>query len=75
MSTTAAMTSWVGPFGPGFLGTVDEKSLVLDEYGFGYHGTRAAGTSQSGDRRQQMQQEDGQIAHGTILPRSRNTLV
>src|SRR2546422_606195 len=26
MSTTAAMTSSVGPFGPGFVGTVDEKS-------------------------------------------------
>jgi hypothetical protein len=28
---------------------------VLDEDGFGDHGTHAAGTSQSGDRRQQMQ--------------------
>jgi len=26
MSTTAAMISWVGPFGPGFVGTLDEKS-------------------------------------------------
>jgi hypothetical protein len=26
MSTTTAMTSWVGPFGPGFFGTPDEKS-------------------------------------------------
>src|SRR4030095_5249952 len=25
MSTTAAMTSWLGPFGPGFLGALDEK--------------------------------------------------
>jgi hypothetical protein len=25
MSTTAAMTAWVGPFGPGFVGTLDEK--------------------------------------------------
>jgi hypothetical protein len=26
MSTTAAMTSWAGPFGPGFFGTFDENS-------------------------------------------------
>src|SRR2546425_2614423 len=26
MSTTAEMTSWLGPFGPGFVGTLDEKS-------------------------------------------------
>ena len=41
---------------------------MLDEHGFGDHGTRAAGTGQSGDRRQQMQKQDGQIAHGTIMP-------
>ena len=45
---------------------------MLDEHGFGDHGTRAAGTGESGDRRQQMQKQDGQIAHRTILPRSRN---
>src|SRR5690348_14808104 len=27
MSTTAAMTSWHGPFGPGFTGRFDENSL------------------------------------------------
>jgi hypothetical protein len=26
MSTTAATTSWLGPLGPGFFGTVDENS-------------------------------------------------
>lgn len=26
MSTTAAMTAWLGPFGPGFVDTLDEKS-------------------------------------------------
>ena len=45
---------------------------MLDEHGFGHHGTRAAGTGESGDGRQQMQKKDGQIAHGTILARSRN---
>jgi hypothetical protein len=46
--------------------------LVLDEYGFGDRGTHAAGTRQSGDRHQQMQKKDSQIAHGTILPRARH---
>jgi hypothetical protein len=35
---------------------------VLDEHGFGHHGTRAAGTDEPGDRRHQMQKEDGEIA-------------
>jgi hypothetical protein len=37
---------------------------LLDEHGFGYHGTRAAGTGKSGDGRQQMEKKDGQIPHG-----------
>jgi hypothetical protein len=35
---------------------------VLDEHGFGHHGTCAAGTDEPGDRHQQMQKEDGKIA-------------
>ena len=31
---------------------IEDQQLVLDEHGFGDHGTRAAGTRQSGDRRQ-----------------------
>ena len=42
---------------------------MLDEHGFGDHGTRAARPGESGDCRQQMQNKDGQIAHGTILAR------
>jgi hypothetical protein len=45
---------------------------VLDEHGFGHHGTGAAGTGEPGDCRQQMQNKDDQIAHPTILPRSRH---
>ena len=45
---------------------------MLDEHGFGHHGTGAAGTGEPGDCRQQMQNEEGQIAHRTILPRSRH---
>ena len=45
---------------------------MLDEHGFGHHGTGAAGTGEPGDRRQQMQKKDGQIAHRSILARSRS---
>jgi hypothetical protein len=45
---------------------------LLDEHGFGHDGTRAARTGESGDRRQQMQKQDGQIARAMILARSRN---
>src|SRR2546427_12298751 len=55
-----------------FPGPIEDQQLVLDEYGFGDHGTHAAGTRQSGDRRQQVKNKDGQIAHVTILPRSRH---
>jgi hypothetical protein len=46
--------------------------LVLDEHGFGHHGTGAAGTGEPGDCHQQMQKEDGEIAHRSILARSRS---
>ena len=41
---------------------------MLDEHGFGDHGTGAARPHQSGDCRQQMQKQNGEIAHGTIMP-------
>jgi hypothetical protein len=47
--------------------------LVLDEHGFGDHGTRAAGTGEPRDCRQQMQKKDSQTAHATILARERET--
>ena len=46
---------------------------MLDEHRFGHHGTGAAGTGEPGDCRQQMQEQDGQIAHRIILARSRHT--
>jgi len=45
---------------------------VLDEHGFGDHRTGAAGSGEPGDRRHQMQKQNGQFAHRTILPRSRH---
>jgi hypothetical protein len=45
---------------------------MLHEHGFGHHGTRAAGTDEPGDCRQQMQEKDGESAHRTILASSRH---
>jgi hypothetical protein len=132
MSTTAAMTSRLGPFGPGFFRTADENSrryfrvvsarwrrrrvdafqddghtdqpawaheqrthaddnavsetevggtspgaienqqLLLDQYGLGHHGTRPARTGEPGESRQDVEKQDGQVAHGTILTIWRN---
>jgi hypothetical protein len=44
---------------------------VLDEHGFGHHRASAAGTGEPGYGRQQMQKQDGQIAHRRILHRQR----
>ena len=46
--------------------------MVLDEHGFGHDGTGAARTGEPGDCRNQMQKKDGEIAHRTILARSRH---
>jgi hypothetical protein len=43
--------------------------LLLDENGFGHHRTGAAGTGKSGDCREQVKNEDGQVTHWPILPR------
>jgi hypothetical protein len=53
-----------------FSRTVEDQQLVLDEHGFGHHSAGAPGTRKSGNGRQQMQKQDGQIAHRRILPRS-----
>ena len=49
--------------GSTFPGPIEDQQLLLDEQGFGHHGTRAAGTGESGDGRQQVDEEDGQVAH------------
>jgi len=41
--------------------------LVLDQHGFGHHEAGAAGAGKASDCHQQMQKEDGQIAHRAIL--------
>jgi hypothetical protein len=102
-STTAAMTSWVGPFGPGFFRTCRENRRRYVRFvsarwrlnsveGFRTIaerisrpgrtrraqtpttkrserrrcGARAARTGESGDCRQQVDEEDDQVAHGAI---------
>ena len=45
-------------------GAIENQQLLFDEYGLGHQGTRAARPRESGDRRQQMEKQDGQIAHG-----------
>src|SRR2546427_121655 len=55
-----------------FPGAIEDQQLLLHEQGFGYDSTHAAWTGESGDGRQQVEKQHGQIAHGTILTSSRN---
>jgi len=48
---------------------IEDEQLVLEEHGFGDHRTGAAGTDKSGDCREQVENEEGQVAHATILAR------
>jgi hypothetical protein len=43
---------------------IEDQQLLLDENGLGHHGSGAARAGEPGDRRQQMEKQDGQIAHG-----------
>jgi hypothetical protein len=44
--------------GDPFSGTIEDQQRLLDEYGFGDHGARAAGTGPAGDCRQRVQKQD-----------------
>jgi hypothetical protein len=48
---------------------IENEQLLLEEHRFGDHRPGAAGTGEAGDCRQQMEDEDGEVAHATILPR------
>jgi hypothetical protein len=52
-----------------FPGSIEDQQLLLEEHGFGNHRTGATGTGKAGACRQQMENEGGQVAHATILPR------
>jgi hypothetical protein len=47
---------------------------MRDQHRFAHHGMGAAGTSEAGDGRKQMEKQDGQVAHRWILPRSPHQL-
>jgi len=48
-------------------GAIENQQLLPDEYGLGHHGTHPARTGESDQSRKQMQKQDGQVAHNTIL--------
>jgi hypothetical protein len=48
-------------------GAIENQQLLLDEDGLGHHGTRTPGTGEPDDSRQQMEKQDGEIAHGPIV--------
>jgi hypothetical protein len=58
-----------------FLGAIQNQQLVPDENGLGHQGPGAAGAGEPRDGRQQMEKQDGQIAHRPIVaswPHPRN---
>ena len=48
-------------------GVIENRQLLLGEYGLGHYSTRLARTGEPGDGRQEVGNQDGQVAHGTIL--------
>jgi hypothetical protein len=54
------------------LGAIENQQLLLDEYGLGHHGTRPARIGESGDSRQEVENQGSQVAHGTIVTSERN---
>src|SRR5712692_3565635 len=53
-------------------GAIENEQLLLDEYGLGHHGTRPARTGEPGDGRQEVKNQDDQVAHSTIVTSWRN---
>ena len=48
-------------------GAIENQQLLLDEYGLGHHGTRPARSGEPGDSRQEVDNQDSQVAHRTIV--------
>jgi hypothetical protein len=61
---SVAISSLAGGTSPG---AIENQQLLLDEYGLGHHGTRPAWTGEPGNGRQEVENQDGQVAHGTML--------
>src|SRR5712692_6185325 len=53
-------------------GAIENQQLLLDEYGLGHYGTRPTRTGEPGDSRQEVDNEDSQVAHRTIVTSERN---
>jgi hypothetical protein len=47
--------------------------LLLDQYGLGHHGTRPARAGEPGNGRQDVKNQYGQVAHGTIVTSERKS--
>jgi hypothetical protein len=53
-------------------GTIQDQELLLDENGFGDHGTDPARAQESRNRNDDMGEKDDQIAHLSIVARTGN---
>ena len=51
---------------------IEDQQLLLDKNGLCHRGSGAARAGEPGDRRQQMEKQDGQIAYGPIVTSWRN---
>src|SRR5687767_5066057 len=48
-------------------GAIENQQLVLDQDGLRHHRTRATRTGEPGDGRQEMEKQDNQVGHLTIV--------
>jgi hypothetical protein len=69
LATTPISEAEVGGTSPGGF---ENQQLLLDEYGFRHHGPHAAQTGKTGDRRQKVENQGNQVAHGPIVTSERN---
>jgi hypothetical protein len=46
---------------------IEDQELLLDEYGLSHDGTRAARPDEPDEGRHEVQKQDGQVAHRTML--------
>ena len=61
-----------GRVAPSPLASIRSSCCALDQNGLGHHRTCPARTGEPGDGRQEVKNQDGQVAHGTIVTSERN---
>jgi hypothetical protein len=54
------------------VGSIQDQQLMLDENGFGDHGTEAARAQKPGDRSEDMNEKHDEMAHHSIVARTAN---